>query len=169
MTDETTTEIRHEVVVDVDVERAFWTFADLDRIKPREHNLLGVPIEATVVEQREGGDIYDRGTDGSVCRWARVLVWDPPHRFVFSWDIGPDWRIADDLADTSEVEVRFTPRSDETGPDALPRTRVELTHRHLDRHGENWTGVRDGVDNPQGWPLYLSRFVGAATSTHPAT
>jgi uncharacterized protein YndB with AHSA1/START domain len=150
------TEIRHEIVVDVDVERAFWTFAELDRVKPREHNLLAVPIEATVVEQRVGGDIYDRGTDGSTCRWGRVLVFDPPHRFVFSWDIGPDWRIADDLARTSEVEVRFVALPAEDA--AIDRTRVELTHRHLDRHGDGWRGVRDGVDNPQGWPLYLARL-----------
>lgn len=156
MSHETGTEVRHQVVVDADVEHAFWTFVDLDRIKPREHNLLAVPIEATIVEQREGGDIYDRGTDGSTCRWARVLAWEPPHRFVFSWDIGPDWRIADDLAHTSEVEVRFVPEDDQDG--ASTRTRVELTHRHLDRHGDGWTAVRDGVDNEAGWPLYLSRL-----------
>lgn len=159
------TEVRHEIVVDVDVERAFWTFVELDRIKPREHNLLAVPIEATVVEQRVGGAIYDRGADGSTCRWARVLAFDPPHRFVFSWDIGPDWRVATDLSRTSEVEVVFTAFPDE-GDDGAPqqRTRVELTHRHLDRHGDGWTGVRDGVDNPQGWPLYLVRLAEAVTA-----
>ena len=51
----------------------------------------------------------------------------------------------------SEIEVRFVAE----GPD---RTRVQLEHRHLDRHGPGWTGVRDGVDNDQGWPLYLSRY-----------
>jgi uncharacterized protein YndB with AHSA1/START domain len=162
MSSDDVTEIRHEVIVDVDIDRAFRTFADLDRIKPREHNMLAVPIEATVVEPHEGGAIYDRGTDGSTCRWARVLAWDPPHRMVFSWDIGPDWRIVDDLARASEVEVRFTPEPHAGGTPA--RTRVELTHRHLDRHGEGWTGVRDGVDNPQGWPLYLGRLQEAAAA-----
>jgi uncharacterized protein YndB with AHSA1/START domain len=166
MTQDTTTEVRHEVVVDVDVERAFWTFVDLDRIKPREHNLLHVPIEATVVEHREGGDIYDRGTDGSTCRWARVLTWDPPHRFVFSWDIGPDWRIADDLAHTSEVDVSFTPEADGSGAEPT-RTRVVLTHRHLERHGDAWTAVRDGVADKGGWPLYLTRFQEAVVAARP--
>ncbi|HWV85794.1 MAG TPA: hypothetical protein VNZ62_10150 [Capillimicrobium sp.] len=41
------------------------------------------------------------------------------------------------------------------GPD---RTRVELEHRHLDRHLEGWQGVRDGVDADGGWPLYLRRY-----------
>ena len=159
------TEVRHEIVADVDLERAFWAFAEMDRIKPREHNLLAVPIEATVVEQRVGGDIYDRGVDGSVCRWARVLAFDPPHRFVFSWDIGPDWRIAEDLSRTSEVEVVFTAVPLTDGDDASPaRTRVELTHRHLDRHGERWSAVRDGIDNPQGWPLYLARLAEAVST-----
>lgn len=155
-------EIHHEVVVDVDVDRAFSTFVDLDRIKPREQNLLSVPIEATVVEQHPGGAIYDRGTDGSVCRWGRVIAFEPPHRFVFSWDLGPDWQVTDDPTKSSEVEVRFIPldpAADEESPTA--RTRVELTHRHLDRHGEGWTGVRDGVDNPQGWPLWMSRLIEA--------
>ncbi len=53
--------VRHEVLVDLPQERAFWAFADLDRIKPREHNLLGVPIAATVLQQHSGGDVYDRG------------------------------------------------------------------------------------------------------------
>ncbi len=38
------------------------------------------------------------------------------------------------------------------------RTRVEIEHRHLDRHGEGWRGVRDGVEGDQGWPLYLRRY-----------
>ncbi|HWU22169.1 MAG TPA: SRPBCC family protein [Nocardioides sp.] len=157
-----TTEVRHEIVVDAAVEDTFRVFAEMDRIKPREHNLLAVPIEATVVEPYVGGDIYDRGTDGSTCRWGRVLAFDPPHRFVLSWDIGPDWRIVDDPARASEVEVLFTALPTEDGATG-PRTRVELTHRHLDRHGEGWQGVRQAVDNPQGWPLYLERLRAAVT------
>ncbi len=144
--------IRHEVVVDLRPEEAFTTFTDLDRIKPREHNMLAVPIERTVLEPRVGGDVYDRGTDGSVCRWGRVLTFDPPRVLVFSWDIGPDWQVASDLSRSSEVEVTLTPEGD-------GRTRVTLVHRHLERHGAGWEGVRDGVDVEDGWPLYLARYV----------
>ena len=52
---------------------------------------------------------------------------------------------------TSEVEVRFFAE----GP---ARTRLELEHRHLERHGPSWHAVREGVDGDEGWPLYLSRF-----------
>lgn len=97
--------VRHEVVVSLSQDKAFWTFTDMDRIKPREHNLLAVPIERTVLEQHVGGDVYDRGVDGSICRWGRVLTFDPPRAIAFSWDIGPDWQIAADLNATSTVEV----------------------------------------------------------------
>jgi hypothetical protein len=38
------------------------------------------------------------------------------------------------------------------------RTRVELEHRYLERHGSGWKGVRDGVEGSDGWPRYLARF-----------
>ena len=66
-------------------------------MKPREHNILGVEIAETVFEPRVGGHIYDRGVDGSECRWARVLAYEPPNRVVFSWDINPQWQIETDL------------------------------------------------------------------------
>ena len=143
--------VRHEVVVDLPQDQAFWVFTDLDRIKPREHNMLAVPIEQTVLEQHVGGDVYDRGVDGSICRWGRVLAFDPPNAIAFSWDIGPDWQVATDLTRTSEVEVTFTAEGDH-------RTRVTLIHRHLDRHGAGWESMRDGVDVDDGWPLYLARY-----------
>ena len=146
------TSVRSEIVVDAPIERAFAVFTEqFDRIKPREHNMLGVDIAETVFEPRVGGSIYDRGVDGSECRWARVLAYEPPERVVFSWDIGPTWQIETDPGRTSEVEVRFVVESPE-------RTRVALEHRNLDRHGEGWEGVRQGVDSGDGWPLYLRRF-----------
>lgn len=146
--------IHHQVVVNAPVERAFQVFtAQFGDFKPREHNLLAVPIASTVFEPRVGGRIYDVGVDGSRCEWARVLVVEPPTRIVFSWDIGPTWQIETDPAKTSEVEVRFIAEAPE-------RTRVELEHRHLDRHGDAWHAVADGVDGDAGWPLYLQRYAG---------
>ncbi|AKU14633.1 SRPBCC family protein [Luteipulveratus mongoliensis] len=147
------------VVVDIPVDRAFETFtARLGDFKPPEHTLLTSPIVETVFEPRVGGHIYDRGEDGSVCRWARVLAYEPPTRVVFSWDIDPTWQVETNLENTSEVEVRFTAESPE-------RTRLELEHRNLDRHGPGWQSVRDGVSSPQGWQLYLDRYA-ALTQVH---
>ena len=146
------TVVQQSIVVEAPLERAFHVFVDdFDRIKPREHNMLAVDIEATVFEPRAGGRIYDRGVDGSECHWARVLAFEPPHRLVFSWDISPQWQIETDPDKTSEVEVRFLAETPE-------RTRVELEHRHLDRHGPGWEAARDGVDAGDGWPLYLRRY-----------
>ena len=148
----TDTSVRSSITVEAPLERAFSVFVDeFDAIKPREHNMLGVDIAETVFEPRAGGHIFDRGVDGSECRWARVLAYEPPSRVVFTWDISPRWAIETDPDKASEVEVRFVAES-------ADRTRVELEHRNLDRHGEGWDSVRAGVESPDGWPLYLSRF-----------
>jgi uncharacterized protein YndB with AHSA1/START domain len=146
------TSVRHEIVVEAPIDRAFSVFTEgMGRFKPPEHNMLGVDIAETVFEPREGGRVYDRGVDGSECGWARVLAYEPPDRVVISWDISPHWQIETDLERTSEVEVRFTAETSE-------RTRVELEHRNLDRHGDGWEGLREGVDSGDGWPLYLRQF-----------
>jgi uncharacterized protein YndB with AHSA1/START domain len=149
------TSVRTEIVVDAPIERAFLVFTEkFDQIKPREHNMLGVDIAESVFEPRVGGRVFDRGTDGTECQWGRVLAYDPPGRIVFSWDISPNWQVETDLDRSSEVEVRFTSQS-------ASRTRVVLEHRHLDRHGDGWDGLREAVRGDQGWPLYLQRFAAA--------
>jgi uncharacterized protein YndB with AHSA1/START domain len=152
--------VRQSVVVEAPIEHAFKVFTEqFGSFKPPEHNLLAVPIAETVFEPRVGGHIYDRGTDGSECRWARVLAYEPPNRLLLSWDISPQWQIETEPEKTSEWEVRFTAETPN-------RTRVDLEHRKLERHGAGWEGVRDGVAGDQGWPLYLQRF--ADLFTHAA-
>ena len=146
------TTVQAEIVVDAPLERAFSVFTEgFGSFKPPEHNMLEVEIAETVFEPRVGGYLYDRGVDGSVCRWARVLAYEPPHRLLLSWDISPQWQPEPDLEKTSEVEVLFVAEAPE-------RTRVELEHRNLERHGVGWEGERDGVASDGGWPLYLQRF-----------
>jgi uncharacterized protein YndB with AHSA1/START domain len=150
------TAVRQQVVVEVPIGQAFEIFVKkFDLLKPRKHNLLPVEIAETVFEAKVGGSIYDRGVDGTICRFARVLAYEPPHRVVFSWYIDPQWRIETDPNRASEVEVRFV-------SEAPNRTRVELEHRNLDRHGEGWEAVRQGVGSEGGWPLYLHRYVAIA-------
>ena len=102
-------------------------------------------------EPRVGGHIYDRAVDGSECRWARVLAYEPPDRVVFSWDISPQWQIETEPENTSEVEVRFVAEGAE-------RTRLELEHRNIDRHGPGWPAVAEGVGDDAGWSPYLTRY-----------
>jgi uncharacterized protein YndB with AHSA1/START domain len=149
--------VHKQIVVQAPVDKAFAVFTErFGDFKPPEHNLLTVPIAETVFEPRVGGHIYDRGTDGSECRWARVLAFDPPRRVVFSWDIGPTWQLETEPENASSVEVRFIAET----PD---RTRVELEHRDIDRHGPGWEAVAKGVGHDQGWPLYLERYAALFT------
>lgn len=152
MTQTTSAVVRRQIVVEATIDRAFAVFTErFGDFKPREHNLLGSPIAETVFEPRVGGHILDRGVDGTECRWARVLVYEPPRRVVFSWDIGPQWQVETEPDNTSEVEIRWIAETPQ-------RTRVELEHRNIDRHGPGWEAVRDGVADDAGWPLYLVRY-----------
>ncbi len=151
-TQATTTSVQSSIDVQAPIERAFQVFTeDIGSWWPPDHHILEAELDEMVFEPRVGGNVYDRGTDGSECRWARVLAYDPPHRFVISWDISLDWKVETDPAKTSEIEVRFTSE----GPD---RTHVELEHRNLDRHGEGWERMRDAVGSEGGWPRGLQAF-----------
>ncbi|MEU8386865.1 SRPBCC family protein [Micromonospora sp. NPDC048842] len=152
MTETAEVVVRRHIIVQAPIERAFTVFTErFGDFKPREHTLLSAGTAETVFEPKVGGHIYDRSADGEECRWARVLAYEPPKRVVFSWDISPTWQVETDLANTSEVEVTFTAETPQ-------RTRVELEHRNLDRHGPGWPAVRDGVAHDEGWPLYLARY-----------
>ena len=148
----TASSVRESIVVDAPVERAFEVFtAEMGSWWPPDHHVLEAELAEMVLEPRAGGHIYDRGVDGSECRWARVLVYEPPSRLVFSWDISMAWKREDDPDKTSEVEVRFT-------EEAPNRTRVELEHRNLERHGDGWERMRDAVGSPGGWRRGLEAF-----------
>jgi uncharacterized protein YndB with AHSA1/START domain len=152
----TGTSVRASIVIDVPAERAFEAFVhEMSSWWNPDHHILEGEVAEMVVEPRVGGNIYDRGTDGSECRWSRVLAYEPPHRFVFSWDISTEWRLETDLDKTSEVQIDFIAE----GPE---RTRVELEHRNLDRHGDGWENMRGAVGSPGGWPGGLERFTAYA-------
>jgi uncharacterized protein YndB with AHSA1/START domain len=140
------------IVVDAPAERAFSVFTEgIGGWWDPEHHILEGELAEMVFEPRVGGHVYDRGVDGSECRWARVLAYEPPERFVISWDINLQWEIETDPEKASEIEVRFVPEGE-------GRTRVELEHRHLERHGEGWEQMRDAVGSPNGWNSGLGRF-----------
>ena len=146
------TSVQSSIVVDAPQELAFSIFTDdIGSWFPSEYNLMNTPIVERVFEPRAGGHVYDKGEDGSECHWARVLAYEPPARVVFSWDISPQWQIEADPEKTSEVEVRFI-------SEGADRTRVELEHRNLDRHGEGWEQSRESVGGDGGWPGGLRRF-----------
>ncbi len=145
MTITETTSVSTAVDVDVPIEHAFHVFtAQIGTWWDRDKHILEAPLAEMIFEPYVGGNIIDRGVDGSECRWARVLAYDPPRRVCFSWDINTRWQVETDPAKASEIEITFTAV-------AARRTHVVLTHRHLDRHGDGWEGMRAAVGS--GWTL----------------
>jgi uncharacterized protein YndB with AHSA1/START domain len=152
MNDARRTSVQSSIVVNVPIDHAFAVFtADIGSWWPPEHHILQADLAEMVFETRPGGHVYDRGVDGSECRWARVLAYEPPDRVVISWDINLQWQLEPDPAKTSEVEVRFLAETPH-------RTRVILEHRHIDRHGDGWEQMRDAVGSPEGWDVGMQRF-----------
>ena len=92
--------VRQQVVVDAPIDRAFSVFTErFGDFKPPEHNLLAARRSPRPSSSRgSAAHIYDRAVDGTECRWARILAFDPPDRVVFSWDISPRWQIETDPA-----------------------------------------------------------------------
>jgi uncharacterized protein YndB with AHSA1/START domain len=148
----TETSVRTSIIVEALIDQAFSVFTKgLGSWWPPEYNILEVDIAERVFETHVGGRVYDIGTDGSECHWARVLAFEPPNRLVITWDLSPQWQVETDPEKTSEVEVRFV-------SEAPDRTRVELEHRHIDRHGDGWDGLRDQIGSDSGWPGAMRRF-----------
>jgi uncharacterized protein YndB with AHSA1/START domain len=147
--------VRTSVVVQAPIERAFEVFTTgMPTWWPEAHHLLEAELAEMVFEPRVGGHIIDRGVDGSECRWATILAYDPPRRVMFSWNITVEWTPETDPARTSEVEIRFSPE----GPD---RTRVELEHRRIERHGAGWEDMHAQVGDSMGWGGILQGYAAA--------
>ena len=148
--------VRKSIRVKTNVEHAFDVFTrDFDSWWPRSHHIGNAPLERAIVEPKAGGRLYSEQTDGTECDWGTVLVWEPPHRFVWAWQIQPGWAYEPDLAKASEVEVRFI-----SEPGGF--TRVELAHRHFERHGPGGDAMRTAADSPNGWGDLLTLYSAAA-------
>ncbi|MEV4489087.1 SRPBCC domain-containing protein [Micromonospora coxensis] len=149
------TVVRSSIEVAAAPEQAFTVFTSgLDRWWNRHHHLLPGELKQVGVDPHEGGRVWEENDAGEVCVWGRVLTWEPPRTFAFSWLIGPDWAVPAPDATGSRVTVTFTPT--ERG------TRVDLVHDRLDAHGPGWEGVRTGVGGDGGWPGLLRRYAAEA-------
>jgi uncharacterized protein YndB with AHSA1/START domain len=98
--------VRKSIRVNASQAHAFEVFTSgLGRWWPRNHSIGKAPLKAAVLEPRLGGRWYQLGEDGSQADVGRILVWEPPSRFVMSWDINSQWK--PDTTVSSEVEVKF--------------------------------------------------------------
>lgn len=144
--------VRVTIEVEAPIARAFAVFTEgCDTWWPRGHHLSPSGLDAVVLEEGEGGRWFERGVDGSECDWGRVLVWEPPHRLVLSWQLDPDWNAGVPDERASRVDVRFAALDE-------GRTRVDLVHEGLANHGDGWERIRDGVAGQEGWSGILANF-----------
>lgn len=150
--------VQKTLSVNLPIARVFVAFTqNMSAWWPATHHIAKQPFAEISVEPRAGGRWFERAADGSECDWGRVLAWEPPNRVVFSWHLQADWSFDPNPEKASEVEVRFL-------AEGTDKTRVELEHRNLERHGEGWEKVRTGVDSPGGWTAILEQFAKAVGS-----
>ena len=147
--------VRKTIRVKASAAHAFEVFtAGLGRWWPLSHGIGPTPRKGVVMETRLGGLWYELAEDGTRTRVGQIIAWEPPQRFVMSWDINSEWK--PDTKIGSEVEVRFIAE----GADA---TRVELEHRKFEQLGaEGGAKVRRDVDG--GWPGLLELYKSHAES-----
>jgi uncharacterized protein YndB with AHSA1/START domain len=143
--------IEGKVTVNVPREQAFRVFTEsFDAWWPHEYHIGEAKVAEVILEPREGGRLYERGVDGRECDWGRVMVWEPPERLVFTWQISGHWQFDPDPEHASEIEVRFT-------ADGPEQTTVEVEHRHFERLVAG-RSVHEAIRWGGGWPALLDSF-----------
>jgi uncharacterized protein YndB with AHSA1/START domain len=152
------TSVRRTVLVRAPIAHAFKVFTErFDTWWPRSHHIGKSEPFTAVLELRPGGRWFERGADGSEREWGRVLECAVPTRVVLSWAIRPDFTVENDPSKASRVEVTFHDEGN-------GKTRVELVHSHLDRHGEGWEKLRDSVGSQGGWGTIMELFANVAAA-----
>ncbi len=147
--------IKRSIMVDCPIEHAFATFTERihDWWPLGKHSIdayeSGSPAETVVFQGGGGGQIYERTKNGEELKWADVIAYEPPHRFVLAWN--PSRK--QDRPQTV-IEVTFT---EEGG-----KTRVDLEHRGWERLGERAAEARQGYS--EGWEHVLASYAETATS-----
>jgi uncharacterized protein YndB with AHSA1/START domain len=154
--------IEHVVDIPAPPERAFDAFVrELHEWWPQEYTWAGDALETIAIEPHDGGRCFERGPHGFHCDWGRVVAWEPPRRFAFTWQISPRREPVPDPARASEVEVRVQPNGDSGA-------RVELEHRGFERHGEGGEEYAAAMGSEMGWPYILGRYAAHLGATRRA-
>jgi uncharacterized protein YndB with AHSA1/START domain len=112
-------------------------------------------VRDVTFEQHAGGRVYETWQDGTEVDWGEVRVWEPPERFVMTWNM---------TTVVTEVELTFAVH----GP-ALTRVSVEhrgweqLTEEQLARDCALPGGYSGGAYS-RGWTMILARLATAAAA-----
>jgi uncharacterized protein YndB with AHSA1/START domain len=145
--------IRRSITVNCPVEHAFLTFTERihDWWPLDKHSIEvdeGGPTPETVIFDGQEGRLFERTTKGEELEWARITAFEPPHRFVLSWNPSREER------PRTEIEVTFA--------DVDGKTRVDLEHRGWQNLGERGGQVRQGYDSA--WSGVLAGYEESASS-----
>jgi uncharacterized protein YndB with AHSA1/START domain len=142
--------VRKSVLVPCPAEEAFALYTEgIASWWPLATHSVGEErVRSAVFEGRVGGRIYEIWDDGQERDWGTVLVWEPPHRVVYSWQPNPERPAA------TEVEIRVTAEGD--------GARLDLEHRGWERLGTDAAGVQANYDT--GWDVVLGAYVADAAN-----
>lgn len=156
MDQDATDEVRSTTtaLVRAPIDVAFRVFAEQRWWPLATHHLAEPPGDEVVLEPFAGGRWYERSADGREQEWGTVLAWEPPHRILLTWQVSADWTYEPDPDRASEIEVRFIA----AGPD---ETRVEYSHRHLERYGDGAARMRRAVGGSGGAAGAVAAYVHA--------
>lgn len=106
------------------------------------HSVFGEDARSVRMGEGVGAGIVEISATGQESRWGTITIWQPGRELGFTWHPGID------LAESTDVTVRFIPTQ--------RGTRVELEHRGWERRLDA-AASRAGYE--QGWVPVLDRFL----------
>jgi hypothetical protein len=149
--------VRQSTLVRASVRHTFDTFvASIGAWWPAQPFSAGKDrVRDITIEQRLAGRVYETWDDGTEVDWGAVTAWEPPARFVMTWNGTPE---------PTEVELTFTA----LGPGL---TKVAVEHRGWDALTEEQLaedcalpgGYRSGAYS-SGWVTILSHLARAVSA-----
>ena len=133
-----------EVAVPVGPDMAFRRFTtEIQRWWPRQtHSVSRDACREVVMEEGEGGRVFERNDEGEEVPWGVIVTWEPPTKLVFTWHPGRGEETA------QEVEVRF--RAVDEG------CSVTVVHSGWEKFGERAEEVRGQYQ--EGWEPVLESY-----------
>ena len=133
-----------EAVISLPLEAAFTRFTrEIGLWWPTaSHTVSGVETESVMMEERQGGRLFERAKDGREHLWGTITRWEPPSALAFTWHVGR----APNLAQLVELRFRALDESSTT---------VTLVHSGWEKLGADAEPVRSDYEG--GWELVFMK------------